>query len=110
MVPFAADIVPESLEQPRVKLGLIIAAKDVNQIPRFHVEAILKACSPKCEVVMNLPDGSHGAMLSPIPPFEPNSIGSYLLGDPPSFNRAEIIPKLNEHIAEFFIRNLKSGV
>lgn len=110
MVPFAADFIPESLEQPRVKLGLIIAAKDVNQIPRFHVETILKACIPNCEIVLSLPDGGHGAMLSPLPPLEPNSIGSYLLGDPPSFNRAQLIPELNEHIADFFIRNLKGGV
>ena len=46
MVPFAADFIPESLAQPRIKLGLIIAAKDVNQVPSFHVEAILKACTP----------------------------------------------------------------
>jgi len=106
MVPFAADFIPESLKQPRVRLGLIIAAKDINQIPRFHVEAILKACTPECEVVMNLPDGGHGAMLSPLPPLEPDSIGSYLLGDPPSFNRVQLIPKLNERITDFFMRNL----
>lgn len=109
MVPFAADFIPESLKQPRVKLGLIIAAKDINQIPRFHVEAILKACAPRCEVVMNLPDGGHGAMLSPLPPLEPNSIGNFLLGDPPSFDRARIIPELNENITNFFIRNLMDG-
>lgn len=109
MVPFAADFIPESLKQPRAKLGLIIAAKDINQIPRFHVEAILKACAPRCEVVMNLPDGGHGAMLSPLPPLEPNSIGNFLLGDPPAFDRARLIPELNENITNFFIRNLMDG-
>jgi predicted dienelactone hydrolase len=109
MVPFAADFIPESLAQPRVKLGLVIAQKDINQIPRFHVEAVRKACAANCELVMDLPDGGHGAMLSPMPPLAPDSIGSYLLGDPPSFDRARRIPELNDRIAEFFIRNLKSG-
>ena len=109
MVPFAADFIPESLSQPRVKLGLVIAEKDINQIPRFHVEAVRKACAANCEIVMDLPDGGHGAMLSPMPPLEPDSIGSHLLGDPPSFDRVHRIPQLNDHIADFFIRNLKTG-
>ncbi|HYD60800.1 MAG TPA: dienelactone hydrolase [Noviherbaspirillum sp.] len=106
MVPFAADFAPESLAQPKTALGLVVAAKDVNQIPRFHAEAILNACRPNCEVVMNLPEGSHGAMLSPLPPLAPGSIGSYLLSDPPSFDRARTIPELNSRIADFFIRHL----
>lgn len=109
MVPFAADFVPESLAKPRTALGLVIAAKDVNQIPRFHVEAILKACTPNCEVVMNLPEAGHGAMLSPMPPLTEGSVGSYLLGDPPLFDRAHTIPELNDRIAEFFIRHLIVG-
>jgi len=109
MVPFAADFIPESLAQPRVKLGLVIAGKDINQIPRFHVEAVRKACATNCEIVMDLPDGGHGAMLSPMPPMAPDSISNYLLGDPPSFDRARRIPELNDHIADFFIRTLKSG-
>jgi hypothetical protein len=109
MVPFAADFIPESLSQPRVTLGLVTAEKDINQIPRFHVEAVRKACAANCELVLDLPDGGHGAMLSPMPPLEPDRIGSYLLGDPPSFDRARRIPELNDRIADFFIRNLKSG-
>jgi hypothetical protein len=61
MVPFAADFVPESLARPAAHLGLVIARKDVNQVPRFHVENIVKACTPECEVVMDLPEASHGA-------------------------------------------------
>jgi hypothetical protein len=110
MVPFAADFIPESLAQPRVKLGLVIAEQDVNQIPRFHVAVVRKACGANCELVMDLPEGGHGAMLSPMPPLEAGSIGSYLLGDPPSFDRARRIPELNDRIADFFIRNLKSGI
>ena len=106
MVPFAADFVPQSLTKPQIPLGLIIAGRDVNQVPSFHVEAILKACQPHCEVVMNLPEAGHGAMLSPIPPFESGSIESRLLSDPASFNRSENIAQLHELIADFFARYL----
>lgn len=109
MVPFAADFLPESLAQPRVKLGLVIAEKDINQVPRFHVDMVRQACAAHCEIVMALADGGHGAMLSPMPPLAPDSIGAYLLEDPPSFDRARRIPELNDRIADFFIRHLNSG-
>ncbi len=48
MVPFAADFVPQSLAKPRIALGLVIAAKDVNQVPSFAtVEPISLACDPR---------------------------------------------------------------
>ena len=106
MVPFAADFLPGSLARPAVHLGLVIARKDVNQVPRFHVEAILDACAPHCEVVMDLPEGGHGAMLSPMPPLERDSVDEHLLADPPSFKRNQAIPELNARIAEFFVRHL----
>jgi hypothetical protein len=52
MVPFAADFVPESLAHPKIALGLVIADKDVNQVPRCHAEKILEACAPRGELVM----------------------------------------------------------
>lgn len=110
MVPFAADFIPESLARPRVKLGLVIAEQDINQIPRFHVEAVREACAANCELVMDLPDAGHGAMLSPMPPLAPDSVGHYLLGDPPSFDRARRIPELNALIADFFMRHLLGGI
>jgi predicted dienelactone hydrolase len=106
MVPFAADFSPQSLAEPRVALGLVIAAKDVNQIPAFHVEVIRKACEPRCEIIMYLPEAGHGAMLSPIPPLAPGSIASFLLSDPPSFDRKATLPLLNNNIAEFFNKTL----
>lgn len=106
MVPFAADFLPDSLANPKTALGLVIADQDINQVPRFHVEKILDACAPRCEVVMRLPNAGHGAMLSPMPPFPPGSIGDKLLSDPPSFDRTNAIPELNKRIADFFIRNL----
>jgi hypothetical protein len=106
MVPFAADFDPESLRQPRVPLGLVIAVKDVNQVPRFHVEAVRAACEPRCEILQRLADGGHGAMLSPMPPLEVGSVAHRLLSDPPSFDRAATIPRLNADIAEFFLQRL----
>jgi len=108
MVPFAADFVPQSLAEPRVPLGLVIAAKDVNQIPALHVEAIRKVCEPRCQVIMYLPDAGHGAMLSPMPPLQQGSVASHLLSDPPSFDRALTLPLLHSHIAEFFNKTLLS--
>jgi predicted dienelactone hydrolase len=109
MVPFAADFDPASLQQPSTALGLVIADKDVNQVPRFHAEAILAACEPRCEVVMRLPQGGHGAMLSPMPPLESGSVAQRLLSDPPEFDRARLIPELNSRIAEFFLRTLSAA-
>jgi predicted dienelactone hydrolase len=106
MVPFAADFVPESLAQPRIALGLVIAAKDVNQIPAFHAEVIRKACVPRCQIIMDLPEAGHGAMLSPMPPLAPGSVASHLLSDPPSFDRGATLPLLQERIADFFVKAL----
>jgi predicted dienelactone hydrolase len=106
MVPFAADFFPDSLATPAVHLGVVIARKDVNQVPYFHVEKILTACAPRCEVVMDLPEAGHGAMLSPMPPLERGSIGERLLGDPSAFNRDQEIAALNSRIGDFFVRKL----
>ena len=106
MVPFAADFVPRSLAEPRVPLGLVIAAKDVNQNPSFHAEAVRQACEPRCQLVMRLDEAGHGAMLSPLPPLEKGSIAEHLLGDPPAFDRADALPRLNGRIAEFFEKAL----
>lgn len=106
MVPFAADFDPASLATPRVPLGLITAEKDVNQVPRFHIDAIKAACLPRCTDLMTLPDAGHGAMLSPMPPLEPGSIGEQLLADPPGFDRATTVPLIQKKIAEFFEKHL----
>jgi predicted dienelactone hydrolase len=106
MVPFAADFVPDSLRHPRIPLGLVIAERDVNQVPGFHVKAVLDACKPECEVVMDLPDASHGVMLSPMPPLKSGSVDERLLADPPGFDRAREILELNMRIATFLERHL----
>jgi predicted dienelactone hydrolase len=106
MVPFAADFSPASLASPHIPLGLILAGKDVNQIPRFHGEAVAQACEPRCEILMRLPDAGHGAMLSPVPPLQAHSVAHTLLSDPPGFDRATSMPAINHAIAEFFAQHL----
>ena len=107
MVPFAADFDPESLRQPQVPLGLVIAENDVNQFPRFHVDAVRAVCEPRCDVLQRLAEGGHGAMLSPMPPLTPGSVADWLLGDLPSFDRAATIPQLHADVAEFFVQHLR---
>lgn len=107
MVPFAADFIPASLAQPKITLGLITAAKDVNQVPRFHGEMVKAACLPRCTVIMHLEEGGHGAMLSPLPPLKEGGIAQHLLSDPPGFDRAATLPVLHARIAEFFERTLQ---
>lgn len=106
MVPFAADFDPQSLRRPRVPLALVIADQDVNQVPRFHVEAVRAACEPRCEVLQRLAEGGHGAMLSPLPPLETGSVAHRLLSDPPAFDRALVLPLLHADIVEFFVQRL----
>jgi len=105
-VPFAADFDPASLAKPRVPLGLVTAARDAWLAPRFHSDAILAACLPRCELVGTLPKGGHGALLSPAPPPEVlPPLAARLLADPPGFDRA-VLPALNARIVAFFRRHL----
>lgn len=105
-VPFAADFDAGSLATPRVPLGLVTAARDKWLAPRFHSDAILAACRPRCTLVGELPDGGHGALLSPAPPADVlPPIAADLLGDPPGFDRAQL-PALDQRIAAFFRAHL----
>ena len=106
MVPFAADFDPESLRRPVVPLGLVMADQDINQVPRFHGEAVRAACEPRCEVVARLAEAGHGAMLSPLPPLAVGSVAERLLGDPPLFDRSAALPRLHAAVATFFVQRL----
>ncbi|HSV36340.1 MAG TPA: dienelactone hydrolase [Ramlibacter sp.] len=104
-VPVAADFDPASLAAPRVPLGLVTMGKDKWLAPRFHSEAILAACKT-CERVAALPEGGHGALLSPPPPLERmGEIAADLLGDPPGFDRA-VLPEIDKRIVGFFSKHL----
>ncbi len=101
-VPFAADFDMASLAQPRIPLGLITAAQDINQIPRFHSSAVLAACTG-CTRVAEFADASHGVMLSPMPPPERlSAIALALLGDPPGFDRPTAVAQINRATVAFF--------
>jgi predicted dienelactone hydrolase len=106
IVPFAADFDPASLATPHIPLGLIAAGQDVNQVPRFHSGFVRASCKT-CELVADLPTAGHGVMLSPMPPM--NVLGPIeqdLLGDPPGFDRAAVVPELDRKIVAFFRAHL----
>jgi predicted dienelactone hydrolase len=103
-VPFAADFDAPSLASPRVALGIVAARQDRWLVPRFHSDAVLQACAA-CERVADLAQGGHGALLSPLPPAAGGGISS-LVADPPGFDRAQEVPRLNRQITAFFITHL----
>lgn len=105
-VPFAADFDVASLAQPAVPLGIVRVAGDRWLAPRFHADAVLQACRPRCELLADLPDAGHGALLSPLPPPERlGPIASELLADPPGFDRTRM-PAVDARIVAFFHSHL----
>ncbi len=106
-VPFAADFDMASLAAPRIPLGLVTASKDVNQIPRFHSSAVLAACQGRCTHIADFTDGSHGVMLSPMPPLHLLSdVTRELLIDPPGFDRSQLA-QVDTKIVAFFAQHLQ---
>jgi predicted dienelactone hydrolase len=103
-VPFAADFDPDSLAQPKVAVGLVSARQDQWLKPPFHSDAIARACKT-CEVLADLPQGGHGALLSPLPPGRSGVVAD-LTADPPGFDRATEVPALHQKIVAFFVRHL----
>ena len=100
-VPFAADFDLSTLVKPKMPLGLILAGQDINQIPRFHGQAVQHICET-CITIADMPRAGHGMMLSPLPPLGPtNSIAFQLLSDPPGFDRQQL-PALHQKVADFF--------
>ncbi len=102
-VPLAADFDPATVAMPRVPLGLITARKDVWLVPRFHGEAVAKACTG-CEWLADIVKGGHGALLSPHPQREGRI--AELVGDPPGFDRATEVPAVIARVVDFFKRQL----
>lgn len=105
-VPFAVDFDPQSLAHPVVPLGLVTARRDKWLTPRFHSDRILAACK-SCELIADVPDGGHGALLSPPPPAEVlGDIARDLIEDPPGFDRKQMAG-VDKRIAAFFVRHLQ---
>ncbi len=102
-VPLAADFDPATLAAPRMPLGLITARKDAWLASRFHGEAVARACTG-CEWLADIAEGGHGALLSPQPRREGRL--AELVGDPPGFDRATVIPAVNAQVVAFFERHL----
>jgi predicted dienelactone hydrolase len=102
-VPFAADFDLASFAKPAMPLGLVLAGQDKWLAPRFHGGAVLGACK-SCELVAEIPNGGHGALLSPLPPNLPERAGA-LLNDPPGFDR-KVLPEVDRRIAAFFQKHL----
>jgi predicted dienelactone hydrolase len=106
-VPAAADFDLSSLASPRVPLGLVLAQQDRWLAPRFHGHAVRQVCGA-CEVIADLPDAGHGAMLSPLPP-DIGGIAGELLNDPPGFDRSRM-GEVDRRIARYFLRHLAPAV
>ncbi len=104
-VPSSADFDMASLATPRVPLGLVTARQDRWLIPRFHSDRVLAACLPRCELIAQMPNGGHGALLSPPPPGLTGLIGD-MLNDPPGFDRAHEVPEVNSKTTAFFSAHL----
>lgn len=102
-VPMAADFDPATLRAPKVPLGLVTARRDAWLVSRFHGEAVARGCAG-CEWLADLPEGGHGALLSPVPQREGRIAA--LIGDPPGFDRTREVPALNAQIVAFFERHL----
>jgi predicted dienelactone hydrolase len=102
-VPAAADFDMDSLRHPRVPLALITAQQDRWLIPRFHSEVVLTACEA-CEHLADLP-GSHGALLSPLPPGFKGLLGE-LLNDPSGYPRDTATAEVDRKITAFFAAQL----
>nr|WP_283254317.1 dienelactone hydrolase [Ramlibacter paludis] len=102
-VPFAADFDPASLAQPKVALGFVRSGRDIWLTPRFHIDRIVQACQ-RCEMVVDLPEASHGSLMAPPPPDPGGTLGR-LLRDPPTFDRTLVAPA-HARIVAFFARQL----
>ncbi|GAB3470746.1 alpha/beta hydrolase family protein [Polaromonas eurypsychrophila] len=104
-VPLAADFDMDSLAAPPVPLGLVTARQDKWLLPRFHSDRVLQACKA-CELVADLPNGGHGALLSPPPPADVLSpLAQDLLLDPPGFDRSAL-PAVDRQITAFMRKHL----
>ncbi len=103
-VPAAADFDMRSLERPRVPLGLVLSGQDRWLTPRWHGERVSAACQT-CELLARLPQGGHSIGLSPLPPGL-QGLEARLLNDPPGFDRATELPKVDARIVDFFSRHL----
>lgn len=103
-VPFAVDFDLQTLRSPVAKLGIVQARQDIWLTARFHSARVIEACTT-CEVIADLPNASHGSLMSPAPIGVKGALAT-LLADPPGFDRAEV-PRTFAKIVAFFRKNLE---
>lgn len=104
-VPLSVDFDLNSLAQPQTALGIVQAGQDKWLLPRFHSNALLRACA-SCELVADLPGAGHGSLLSPQPlPEHLSELAHELLRDPPGFDRAQV-GTTHERVVAYFRRHL----
>ena len=72
-------------------------------MPCFHGDRVLQAFK-SCELIADIPDGGHGALLSPLPPGLTGILGD-MLNDPPGFDRSQL-PAADRQTSSFFTRHL----
>lgn len=108
-VPMAAPIDLESIRHPALAqppaLGLIEARRDEWLVPRFHIDPVREACGARCELLADLPDGGHSAVLSPWSDDIAMREDRFLV-DPPGFQRETEVPAVYARIVDFFQRHL----
>ena len=102
-VPLAADFDMASLATPAVPLALLTSGRDAWLVPKFHAERVLAACA-RCVRLFDLPDGGHGAWLSPPVPVLPGLAGK-LLNDPKGFDRT-VLRAAQQAVVGFFVVNV----
>ncbi len=98
-VPLAADFDMASLAQPAVPVALLTSGRDAWLVPKFHAERVLAVCA-RCVRLFDLPEGGHGAWLSPPVPVLPGLAGE-LLNDPKGFDRG-VLRAAEQSVAGFF--------
>jgi predicted dienelactone hydrolase len=104
-VPTAADFDMASFASPGVPIALLTSGRDAWLTPKFHAERVLAACR-RCERLFDLPNGGHGAWLSPPPP-RLDGLAGRLLNDPPGFDRS-VLPAADRAVVAFFAKHLLS--
>lgn len=71
--------------------------------PAVPGERVLRSCEA-CVRIADVPNGGHGALLSPLPPGLTGLVGD-LLNDPPGLDRA-VLPDIDRKIVEFLRKHL----
>ena len=110
-VPVSAIFSAESLARIRVPVGLVTAGRDLQPLPAFHSEHVLRHCTA-CTRLADLPGAGHMDLLSPWPAAIAQTAGALQPrgGYPePGFDPKEREAAF-EAIAQFFQRTLQPGL